>query len=823
MDLQDLYLNKDIDQFAMHICKQNNLLNLESILEYFQINNGFLGLDYCSKEENQKLMLLCSKYSSFSAPHDQFINPEQEKSTKEKKRIPNYTLEQLAEIEDLGIRSQNACKYFNLDTLKDIIYYYKKNGDFLKVRNCGRKSNDELIKVCNKYEGFFIDELTTQIEEENKNPIVTKIEELKVRQKKIVNNLIISSFNDLSVRSSNALKNYLEGNINLKGFKSLFSEKNLKLTNLKNVGKKSIEEIQTFLNLIIEQIEIVSVFENEDELTIELFNSFLTRTFGVSPAILSKIGNEYDFSNGLPIFKTLDVLINGDFLFDAKEKEVFRKGFLYNNSNEILSLEEISKNLNLSRERVRQIRKIIYDNLNSTFSFINFLENDSINLYGIDVNSDMIILDDEIISEINTKENNSFNALFVNKILSIILDKTFTLIGNEENTVTQRIIRTAHNWKSSYLVKLKIANSFNFESFINDVSKRLTDRIDEDYAFHFETYLLNFQIENLDEGQDVIIEICEHLLFNEFEVSLDANENIVFKRNTKKQVHEYSYEALEQLGEPSKVQKIYEKVKERYPDFNTNPSKIRASMKQNNGFVPFGRTSVFGLKKWEEEQDIRGGTIRDISEEFLLMQKEPQHIDKIAEYVNQYRDTNAKNIYANLKMEENSRFVFFSGLLIGLKSKTYINTDYTKVEDKQVIRKTWEESFQLLEEFTQKNNRLPFSTGSELEERLYRFLIVQFNRASKGKVEESKLRKLTQLCEKFGFKKGKRRNSKSTDESYTELKEFLLKERRLPSATNEAKLYRFLYTQGKLFKNDSLSKEYQDKYLAVKKIIKEIL
>ena len=110
-----------------------------------------------------------------------------------------------------------------------------------------------------------------------------------------------------------------------------------------------------------------------------------------------------------------------------------------------------------------------------------------------------------------------------------------------------------------------------------------------------------------------------------------------------------------------------------------------------------------------------------------------------------------------------------------------------------------------------------------MEERLYRFLNVQLNKAEKGKVDESKSRKLSQLCEKFEFKKGKRRNSKSTDESYIELKEFLLKERRLPSATNEAKLYRFLYTQGKLYKNDSLSKEYHDKYLAVKKLIKEIL
>lgn len=823
MDLQDLYLNKDIDSYTMYVCRQNNLLDLESILDYHRVNNNFLGLEYCSKKENQKLLLLCSIYSSHPAVPEQITDLPQESLFKEKKHIPNYTLEQLAEIEELEVRSYNACKYFSLDTLRDIIYYYKKNGDFLKVRNCGRKSNDELIDVCTKYEGFFIDELITQIEEENKNPIVTKIEELKVRQKKIVNNLINSSFNDLSVRSSNALKNYLDGEINLKGFKSIFAEQNFKLTNLRNVGKKSIEEIQTFLNLISEQIEIVSVFDNEDELTIELFNSFLTRTFGVSPAILSKIGNKYDFSNGLPIFKTIDVLINGDFLFDVKEKEVFRRGLMYYNSKKVYSLDEISKILNLSRERIRQIRKLIYDNLNSTFSFIKVLENDSINFYGIDINSDIIILDDEIISEINTKEKNSFNALFVNKILSIIFDKSFTLIGNEENTVSQRIIRTAHNWRSTYLIKKEISNDFNFESFINDVSKRLGDRIEEDYSFHFETYILNFTTKNSEIDLNNIIPICEHLLFNEFEISLDTYDNIIFKRNTKKQVIEYVYDVLKEKKEPLTVYEIYDIINTKYPNVTRSAEALRGSCQRDTNLIYFGRSSTYGLKIWENEYDVKGGTIRDIAEEFLLKHNSPKHIDEITEYVNRYRDTNAKNIYANLKMEENNRFVFFSGLMIGLKSKKYTNREYIKVEDKQVIRKTWEESFQLLEEFAQKNNRLPYSTGNELEERLYRFLNVQLNRAEKGKVEESKLNKFKYLCNKYGFRKGKRRNSISTDDNYLELKEFLLKEGRLPSATNEAKLYRFLYTQGKLYKNDSLSKEFQNKYLEVRNLIKELL
>ncbi len=822
MDLQDLFINKDIDSFTIYVCKQNNLLGLESILDYHQNHNSFLELDYCSKEDNQKLLLLCSKYSSVSANTEK-TNLPQESLCSEQKHIPNYSLEQLTKIEELRIRSQNACKYFSLNSLKDIIHYYNRNGDFLKVRNCGRKSSDELIEVCKKYEEFFIDKLITQIDKENKNPIVAKIETLKVRQKKILNNLIVSSFDDLSVRASNALKNYLEGEINLKGIKSLFADKNLKLTNLRNVGKKSIDEIQRFLDFTKDQIEIVSIFENEDELTIELFNSFVTKTFNLSPAILSEIGKDYDFSNGLPIFRALQILIDREILFDSRDKVVFEKGLMFNNSFKLCSLDEIAKKLNLTRERVRQIRKQVYDNLNSTLSFVKILEFDALNLYGIDFDTDIITVNEETISEINTKENNSFNELFVNKILSIILSQNFLLIGNEENTLCQRIIRTAHNWHTTYLIQKDIVNIFNFESFANDVSKRLSERIEEDYSFHFETYIFNFRSEDSEDDLNNIIPICEHILFNEFEISLDVYENIVFKRNTLKQVYEYSHEALEQLGEPSKVQLIYEKVKELYPDFNTNQNKIRASMKQNNGFVPFGRTSVFGLKVWEEEKDIRGGTIRDIAEEFLLMQKAPKHIYEITEYVNRYRDTTAKSISANLKMEENNRFVFYKGQTIGLKSKEYSEEDFIMINEKRVIRKTWDESFLLLKKFIEENNRLPYSTGSESEERIYRFMNVQMNKARKGKIDKTKATQITEMCKDFESKKGQRRNHEFTNQSYIELLEFLIKEKRLPKANYETKLYQFLYKQSNLFKSGSLAPEFQEKHLETINLINNIL
>jgi hypothetical protein len=337
--------------------------------------------------------------------------------------------------------------------------------------------------------------------------------------------------------------------------------------------------------------------------------------------------------------------------------------------------------------------------------------------------------------------------------------------------------------------------------------------------------LLNFQNENCISKLDTITSICETLLFSEFELTVDLEENIIFKRNTFKQVYEYAYEALEELGEPSKVNVICDKVRELYPDYKTDEDSIRASMQRKTGFVPFGRTSVYGLKVWEEEKDIRGGTIRDIAEEFLMKYSEPKHIDDITDFVNIYRNTNAKNIYANLKMEENNRFEFYAGLKIGLKDNNYNETNLTKTDNIQIERKTWDESYNQLLTFTENNNRLPYSSGNELEQRLYRFMNIQLNKAGKGKIEQEKALLIKELVGKFNYKKRKRINPKMNETLFDELEKFIMENKRLPRANyeDEKRLYYFLFRQNKQFINDNLTGEQLSKYLKIKELLKAII
>ena len=77
--------------------------------------------------------------------------------------ITNIRLNELMEIENLSIRSYNICLYSDLLMLKDILTFQNMHGDFKKLRNCGKISNQELIDVCNKYKHNKIKSVSTII------------------------------------------------------------------------------------------------------------------------------------------------------------------------------------------------------------------------------------------------------------------------------------------------------------------------------------------------------------------------------------------------------------------------------------------------------------------------------------------------------------------------------------------------------------------------------------------------------------------------------------------------------------------------------------
>ncbi len=67
----------------------------------------------------------------------------------------NYHISELKEMENLSERTKNVCVADSIPTLYKIVEYYLKYGTFKDLRNCGAKTNHELIRISEKYIGQY--------------------------------------------------------------------------------------------------------------------------------------------------------------------------------------------------------------------------------------------------------------------------------------------------------------------------------------------------------------------------------------------------------------------------------------------------------------------------------------------------------------------------------------------------------------------------------------------------------------------------------------------------------------------------------------------
>ena len=66
-------------------------------------------------------------------------------------KLINYHIEELKSMENLSERTKNVCFEGSLDTLFKILYYFLEQNTFRDIRNCGLKTDKELINLSKKY------------------------------------------------------------------------------------------------------------------------------------------------------------------------------------------------------------------------------------------------------------------------------------------------------------------------------------------------------------------------------------------------------------------------------------------------------------------------------------------------------------------------------------------------------------------------------------------------------------------------------------------------------------------------------------------------
>jgi hypothetical protein len=574
---------------------------------------------------------------------------------------------------EVSTRTKNLLlKRDEINSREKLLDYYLLNRDFHRIRNCGKKSNLELVHICK--------ELSAGIELIENKVVELDLDELPFSLQKLLKQILDKQISQLSSRATRLVNSGLE-NQKSKVEPHFFLNTNFNdFLNLENVGSGTINELKRIQRNIYKAYNKLQA-NQYDSKTQQLELSIDLLDISTDIAILIKSTIKYD--NYFPYFKVCSILIKKRILFNKTETYIIQNYLQYFQGISKSSLEECGNQLNLTRERVRQLRNKIVNKFSDAFNFLFLLEPfiDLESDYNINLNGDYVSIDEKFVSNINKKDNTNFTALTIAKLILSISNK-YVLIGYELNYHTKQQKRSEPVLNGVYLISKDLKKKFNEKKFLLRIKEIEDNGVSETYRVPLKGYISkfinDFDIDNDLEILNIAANLCTDLIIYETKFQVSEEGKIVFLRNRKRSNSLLVKTALEELGfspDGHHISKVADKIKEIAPsrDLNNKLDSIRAVIiNDSSTFISIGRTSTYGLKIWQEKHSgFRGGTIRDIAEEFLDMHNEPKHISSITEYVNKFRDTNRENVGGNLSLDKSGTFQVFSNNFFGLTSKSY--------------------------------------------------------------------------------------------------------------------------------------------------------
>ncbi len=561
---------------------------------------------------------------------------------------------QISEVElySLSVRSKNILQKVRINSKQNLIDYFLEHNHFFKIQNCGKKSNDELVSLCQQI--LAVDEnYPNQVVVEN-NAIIFW-EKLDNTNKNYLEIFYRNEFERLSIRSKNCLLD-LEKRTPWHTF--IFYP--FDFLSVKNFGLKCNDEIKEFREAFItSSFQFFELADNQKKLYSFIANILFK--FEIKSNInISRYDACVDPNGEILSFAFLKSFIENENIYSPLYKAIF-KSIFYTDA-EISNL----SNFAITKERVRQIKIQIIKEYRSSLNYIINSNHFSGTKY-FNIESDSIIkVDNNFVEHINVIEKTSFNSIFYFLYYSSFFRNDLFSIGSIKHISS--IGYYSSEIEGLYLVDAELAKIIDFKLFEETVFEILKSDV---INIHFQEFLTQLGIFELNVG---VAKILKLLLQEEFDLVVDNNNVITRNVSSKRKLVDIVYEIIDKIQEPVNIQKILKLLNSDSYGLDIDIDVLRNTvLRYPQYFIAFGRTSTYGLRKWEKEKvDIKGGTIRGIVTEYLIEAAKPCHIYDITIHVKKYRkDTNQTSILRNLEADQNNTFKILKGNYIGLSLMRY--------------------------------------------------------------------------------------------------------------------------------------------------------
>ncbi len=419
--------------------------------------------------------------------------------------------------------------------------------------------------------------------------------------------------------------------------------------------------------------------------------------------------------------------------------------FFYNKS--IKDLTEVAESLGITRERARQLKIKL---LNKVIALPAPLV--GANLLGDYHYSAQSEADFRHIRE---EESVDFSNDYIIVCLSV-LEPSLALIGDIENALT----KPYNTSNRLYLVPQEIAEIFDFSKFISVIEEMKSEKRYAPYRNDLDSFVRGLLTNEVtDDYFYSIVKECRLILSRTYPDNI-VNSQVVFVANARKNIPYLIEDILREFNRPMHSEELCSVFNERYPDIEQDQIKIGANALRNKNIVAISRTSTYTLAEWSSGEK-RGGTIRELAEEYLNTLALPiAPLSDICEYVSQFRN-NVKedSVKANLLLESSNRYSAYYKddiVYIGLTDYQF-GEEYSRQDKRHPGRRSFDESINLLEKFIKENNRFPYGSNVEDDEkRLNRFYYTTKAQLNKGLLSVEEISQIERIDQLYGHLKLKK-------------------------------------------------------------------
>lgn len=576
----------------------------------------------------------------------------------------------------LGKRAINSIKRIGIRNFF-VNYLFAESTKLFRVRNFGRKSWFEFENKKQDLIDYVIEscqdsQMVKDLDEKTECVKSLKSLTLKEIAGKDKYQLILVRYSELlksstlSVRARNGMNSYAGDFIE----DFVHSHKNLK--DLRNIGKKSVEEISRVveeLRFYIEKI-IEHDFSDEEKDQLLLKSKYGSFMDGYACKV-------YSDKKQLPMFHIVENILESERKYDTKIQ--FLNYLLPMVKGEAsLTLEQIAENKSLTRERVRQICTkgidYLYGKMDTNKSdkvdyskIVSFSEDWS---YVKDKLECEDVIKPNFVEELLEQEDCNLTVSIGSLVILRIFNGEYSVVGNKPYDMPTR---SKSLWNNSFLVKHELVEAFDFDDmrctleryFKEHDAEEMICQTAEDLVLDF--FMSSWNRNMFDSSKvEAVANVVSEVLMQEYGLIPDEEFRFLIQGQKTLTAADVLFRVLTEKYEPMTVDELYDILQTKYSFKYKSPASIRGIVNSDDRLCMVGVDNLVALTEWEH---IKLGSVREVIVQYLEQFDEPKPVHDIVDYVLRYRDTTENSIRST--MYSGSQFRQFDNGYFGLADKSY--------------------------------------------------------------------------------------------------------------------------------------------------------